>query len=309
MVPAVCILCIVWIQSLRRPGSVLSTEADRCWLREAVLRGDFLIGSHRSMGDSHFARQPATCLEGLAQLKSYNISYLDLDMIYDPSSDQIVIAHPTEFKGTAECRSPCALTPLQSLFKLLQNVFEQEPWLVSLEPKVDWYRTNDSKSLLKEPTVVLEHTLSVMEQFDMKPTHCTLFVDANRVIAAEEPLLNKLSRHCSLSYAVRRHEGLDAQKAVQRMDFEYIMPTIEFHPSHPHYRDTTGIESLRITQQTVPKSVYWEVDTKEDLERVASFRGAGLVSNRPLFVAELLQDPKHSWCSGGGPIKAEKMLE
>ena len=202
-----------------------------------------------------------------------------------------------EFKGTSDFQSPCALTPLKTLFQLLQQVFQQGPWLVSLEPKADWDRTKDPESVLKEPVVVLEHILSVIEQFDIQPAHCTLYIDANKVQAPEKPFLDKLSNHCSLSYAIRRHEGFDAQKAVQRMKYEYIMPTIEFHPSNENYRDTTGVESLRVVQQSVPRSVYWVVDTREDLERVASFRADGLVSNRPLFMVELLRDPKHDWCS------------
>jgi hypothetical protein len=74
------------------------------------------------------------------------------------------------------------------------------------------------------------------------------------------------------------------------------MPTIEFHPSHPNYQATTGMDALRATQQAVEPCIYWTVDTKQDMERAAMLRAAGVVSNQPLQLVQFItQDP--SWCS------------
>ena len=209
--------------------------------------------------------------------------------------DDIVIAHPMEFRGTADYFAPCAKLPLETVLKLLDQAMSQSSWFVSLEPKADWDRTKELE-LLQDPVIVLEHALSVLQKFRVQPAQCTLIVDMTKANPPEKLLLEKLSNHCSFAYAVRRGQGLDAQKAVQNQQYDYICPTIEFHPTHSNYKATTGAESLRALQQSgvVPNVVHWVVDTKEDLERVANFRASGAISNRPLYMVEILQE--HGWC-------------
>jgi len=298
LVPSVVLtLYVIWIRSSQNTLHAVLSEStipDRCWLKDAFDKGDFMVGSHRSLGDSKQKHQPS-CLEGLQQLYAHKIHYLDLDMIYDPSTDQIVIAHPMEFQGTTDIYSPCAKTPLQELFPLLEQAMPQSAWFVSLEPKADWDRTQEFP-LLQEPVLVLEKTLMVLETLQIQPSQCTLYIDANKLQDPEKLVMEKLARHCTFSYAIRRHEGFEAQKAVQLMSYDYVMPTIEFSPTHPNHKATTGVESLRVVQETVRKAVYWIVDTAEDLERVATFRGHGIVSNRPLFMVDMLKDSQHQWC-------------
>ena len=74
------------------------------------------------------------------------------------------------------------------------------------------------------------------------------------------------------------------------------MPSIEFHPSHPNYKATTGIDALRAVQQAVDPCIYWTVDTRLDLERAAMLRATGVVSNQPLQLVQFLTEDA-TWCS------------
>ncbi|CAB9527887.1 expressed unknown protein [Seminavis robusta] len=134
-----------------------------------------------------------------------------------------------------------------------------------------------------------------MRKLHVKPKQCTLYVDVNKVKHEESVVVDELAEHCTLSFAIRRQEAYDAQQAVRLQRYDYIMPTVEYHPSHPNYASTIGINALRVVQQSVPKAIYWIVDTPQDLERVALLRGYGIVSNRPLEMVKLVQDTR-VWC-------------
>lgn len=277
---------------------LLSTEKDRCWLQEAFQRGNFLVGSHRSLGDSQLSKQPS-CLEGLHQLYIHNIHYLDLDLIYDPATLQLVVAHPMEFQGTTQVYSPCANQPLEIVIQLLDQTM-QRSWSVSLEPKADWDRTQDN-SILQPPILLLEQILKVVEKSQLESTQCSLIIDTSKVQSNEMPIVAKLAQYCSFSFAMRRNQGVEIisaslQQQTTIFHYEYLMPTIEFHPTHPNYQATTGMDSLRAVQQTVDQCIYWTVDTRQDLERAAMLRATGIVSNQPLKLVQCLtEDP--SWCS------------
>ena len=83
------------------------------------------------------------------------------------------------------------------------------------------------------------------------------------------------------------------------------MPSIEYHPKHANYAATAGVEVLRhIQEQFIPKTIYWTVDTTEDLERVAQLQGfhGGIVSNRPIEMVRILTDKRYGWCPTKGVV-------
>lgn len=263
-----------------------------------------MVGSHRSLVDSHTiqAEQP-NCLEGLRQLNAHKIHYLDLDLIYDPAQQQLVVAHPMEFTGATQLYSPCAKQPLETLLQLLEQAMPQSAWFVSLEPKANWERLppeqlQASQSVLQAPMVVLEQTLMVVQKLNLQPSQCTLYIDATQIEPVETAIATKLSKYCSLALAMKRDNGEAAKRAARLWHYDYLMPTIEYHPSHPNYQATAGVDALRDVQQSISKTVYWVVDTSEDLERTAQLQGynGGIVSNRPLEMVRLLIDSQSKWC-------------
>ena len=312
MISSIGFLCCIVVMESRtlqskhdiRIGTyAIASESDRCGLQDAFRLGDFWVGSHRSLVDSHWpqAQQP-TCLEGLRQLYAHHVHYLDLDLIYDPTHRQLVVAHPMEFAGTTHVYSPCAKLPLETVLQLLDQAMPQSSWFVSLEPKADWDRTHEANSVLQEPMVLLEQTLAVVQRLKIQPAQCTYYIDANKVQPQEMTLVADIANHCSMALAMKRQDhGETLQKAEQLLHYEYLMPTIEFHPTHPNYLATTGADSLRVVQQSIPniQSVYWIVDTAQDLERVAQLRQGfhgGIVSNRPLEMVRILTDQQYNWC-------------
>ena len=211
------------------------------------------------------------------------------------------------FLGTTDTFSPCALTPLPRMISLIKTPMPK--FLISLEPKADWDRTHEYP-LLKDPATLLKETLRVVSHANLQLDKCTIYVDANKVQPKEEFFLEQISDYCSLAFAVRRFEGHDAQLAMEKKKYDWIMPTIEFHPTHPNYGETTGVESLKRVQFSVPKAIYWIVDTPIDLERVALFKGSGVVSNRPLEMVKMLTDRSYGWCSRAAPpTQAERRRE
>jgi len=70
--------------------------------------------------------------------------------------------------------------------------------------------------------------------------------------------------------------------------YDKVMPTIEFHPNHH------GNEGRFVPKQINRHSIYWNIDTVEDLRLAADLHPAGIVSNTPQFIVETLKDP--SWC-------------
>ena len=59
-------------------------------------------------------------------------------------------------------------------------------------------------------------------------------------------------------------------------DYDMIMPTIEFHPSHAHNTDGNVIP-----QSLWSQSIFWVVDNEDHLALAADMHPYGIVSNSP----------------------------
>lgn len=337
-------------------SNTVASPSERCALQDSFQKGDFWIGSHRSLADTASSQRlllepslatSSQCRDGLRRLLKNGIFYLDLDLIYDAVHHQLVVAHPMEFQGTTQFYSPCAKQPLETVLTLLEeaatdvsksnsnnnNQQKQPSWFVSLEPKADWdraatYDSNgniDPTALLQEPLVLLEQTLAVLKKLNIPPTQCALYIDTNKLDTKSNEQDSKLdivtlhlTRYCRLALAMKRSDrAKDLLPKQPQVSYDYLVPTIEFHPTHPHHAATTGHHSLQQIQTSLLhrndnlRVIYWIVDTAEDLERVAqlllvlsddsnlsdiedSTARGGIVSNRPLEMVRILSAP--SWC-------------
>jgi len=296
--------------------------SDRCGLQDAFYRNDFMVGSHRSLISDDAQQQQQQqqqlslavddqssknyCLWGLQQLYANKIHYLDLDLIYDRIQQVLVVAHPMEFTNKTHIYSPCAKQPLETVLQLLDQAMPNREWFVSLEPKANWERQEQGiDSVLQEPMLSLQQILVVVQKIKLQPTQCTLIIDANQINDEEISLVTDLREHCSFSLAMKGDNGMRAQEAAEVWNYEYVMPSIEYHPKHANYAATAGVEVLRhIQEQFIPKTIYWTVDTTEDLERVAQLQGfhGGIVSNRPIEMVRILTDKRYGWCPTKGVV-------
>jgi hypothetical protein len=226
---SVLFLILVYIPWRQNRVSLPPSERDQCWLQAAFHRGEFMVGSHRSLlGDSQLARPPS-CMDALRLLNATKIHYLDLDLIYDPATERIVVAHPMEFQGTTDFYSPCAKQPLETMLVLMKQAMPT--YFVSLEPKADWDR-DKGNPILKEPALLLQEIIRVMLKLNVRPNQCSLYVDFNKVLPAEEPLLDQLANHCTfgvLKVMTRRGLWLNAattSTSCQQLSFIRPIPTM-----------------------------------------------------------------------------------
>ena len=360
MLMAFLLLTLFCLDGTAKSDSTFPSE--QCALQDAFQNGDFWVGSHRTLADAASRQlEPTTssqqCLDGLRHLLTNGIFYLDLDLIYDALHDQLVVAHPMEFQGTTQFYSPCAKQPLETVLTLLEDAAtfvsnsnsnsnsnksqQKNPsWFVSLEPKADWERTStydrngnmDPTALLQEPLVLLEQTLAVLKKLNIQPTQCALYIDLNKLDTKPKEqdstpeldiVTQHLTRYCRLALAMKRSDRAEDLLPRQPLSYDYLVPTIEFHPAHPNHAATTGQDSLQKIQTSLRhqnnnlRVIYWIVDTAEDLERVAELlvlsapagnsklsveenggstamaRG-GIVSNQPLEMVRILS--AGSWC-------------
>ncbi len=69
---------------------------------------------------------------------------MDLDLIFDETKEnsRVIVAHPMEFKKESEHYSPCSLLPLEKVIGLLDDVYHDQNWFVSLELKGKIYQTS-----------------------------------------------------------------------------------------------------------------------------------------------------------------------
>mmetsp|Transcript_28743 Transcript_28743/g.41945 ORF Transcript_28743/g.41945 Transcript_28743/m.41945 type:complete len:404 (+) Transcript_28743:42-1253(+) len=304
------------------PNGSTSTEEVRCQLQKRFMDGSFLVGSHRSFVDSMEQTQP-TCKAALIDLRSYGVRYFDIDLVYGPHPDDadgasekktLYLAHPMEYFKTSTYNSPCSLTPLSDFLELLNTFYndsDDNRWYITMEPKASWggNTQKDDKKTMAPATEVLAALLDIAQEHDLQPSQCALIILPGQVRSPKEShLVSELKKHCDLDLAIKLTDLESAMKALTLSGFEYqyVMPTIEFHPDHQSHPDEktvgekndhklTTSEALEKIRNTVPNAIFWIIDTRKDLQMAASLDAYGIVSNRPHEVVKWITDDK--WCS------------
>ena len=121
---------------------------------------------------------------------------------------------------------------------------------------------------------------------------CAATLDINpaqddKELELEKKLLEGTLENCQLFKGI----GFSCNPLPRSMgDCDVIMPTIEFHPNHPH-----NTEHKAILEGLWPTSVFWVVDNEEQLELAADMRPNGIVSNSPKKIISILCS--NEWCS------------
>ncbi len=127
-------------------------------------------------------------------------------------------------------------------------------------------------------------------RYNLVKTQCAIIVNPNAVKGAEEKrAFQNLLDHCQLFSGKRLSDVVDDTMNVAGYLYDKIMPTIEFHPLH---QSNEG----RIVPKKINKhSIYWNIDTTEDLRLAADLHPAGIVSNTPQQIVKIIID--ESWCA------------
>ncbi len=290
------VLLISMKDKLTSHDLVGSNEAQRrvgrCWLKHAFKSGEFNLYSHRSYADSTQSEQP-TCEESLTQLKSMGVNHLDLDLVLNESSASapyLVVGHPMEYKRTSDYYSPCANAEFEVMVQTLFKVYGKD-FFISLEPKASWGMSQTEFSdpaLTNLPSNILKALLESVERNELNG-HCAAIVELNlkqeqAELEEEKQILSKILKHCQLFRGIRLADG--APQSLK--EYDILMPTIEFHPSHSHNTGSSLPHSLS------EKSVFWVIDNEENLQFAADLRPNGIVSNSPKNIVEILNSPE--WC-------------
>ena len=284
-------------------------QMHKCWLKRALTLGKFHIFSHRSYFDNTQSMQP-TCQEALEQLKSIGVNHLDLDLVLadkDPTTDdphmhKIVVAHPMEFKHESDFYSPCGNTDFDEMISTLSKVYDGN-FFISMEPKAAWKRTEKELhdlALVNTPSTILEILLLKIVQHNLGGNCAAIVPDIHdrevvvqdeHELQKERSLLDNISKQCQLFRGIRLAD--DAPTTLGR--FDMIMPTIEFHPSHPH-----NIEGKAIPKHLLNKSIFWVVDNEVDLLLAAELQPFAVVSNNPKHLYDIMHGS--NWCSSDDNI-------
>ena len=202
-------------------------------------------------------------------------------------------------------------------------------FFLSLEPKAAWRNTPqeiDDPALTNLPSDILQIFLQAIERHELKG-QCAAIVDlhsnsksnanvnvnvnsnvnsnsshSKEEINQEYLLLKQILLHCEHYSGVRITDPVPTSMG----EYDRIMPTIEFHPKHAHnplqqrggdkdHNDKTAIaNAIEIPRSVLDNSILWTVDDKYDLLMAAEMRPFGIVSNVPLTINAILQDP--DWC-------------
>ena len=281
----------------------------RCRLARALSAGEFRVFSHRAFHDSGQSAQPS-CRDSLERLRSVGVTHLDLDLVLGPEPDddeadryrwvfdedadnELLVAHPMEYKRESSYYSPCANQKFDDVVGYLKDVYGDEDWFISLEPKASWNNSPEELSdlaLTSFPSDILQVLLDKVQEHNLKG-HCAAIVEIKqderfqRETDRQMSLLEEIRRHCQLYRGIRLQDG-----APTTMDgYDVLMPTIEFHPSHPHNAD-----HVSIPDDISRKSIFWVVDSEADLDRAAELRPYGIVSNTPGRIVDIIKSK--SWC-------------
>ncbi|KAL7463556.1 hypothetical protein ACHAXS_003916 [Conticribra weissflogii] len=270
-----------------------ASEQSRCWLKHATKSGIFFIFSHRSYIDNTEELQPS-CEESLMQLKRIGVNHIDLDLVLDErnkSNPHLIVAHPMEFKMNSKYYSPCANRGFDEMMQIVKRVFGED-YFLSMEPKAAWgmtIREYDDTALTDSPSAILEQLLEGIERHRMKGK-CAAIVEINdkqneNELSLERNLMSHILQHCQLFRGIRL-----ADKAPVSLEiYDIIMPTIEFHPSHPHNTDGKVIPT-----DLIKESIFWVVDNEVDLQYAADLQPLGIVSNSPRNIMKIMNDS--TWC-------------
>ena len=284
-----CLVPLLVILSLSRATTPI-TSKQKCWLKDAFERGDFVIYSHRSFFYDNDRPQPS-CTDALSQLKQIGVNHLDLDLVFDKSTDTIVVSHPMEFKRESMYYSPCSLMPLDNLIEVLDEVYNGS-WFISLEPKASWGRTAKEQSdpALVEPIQIMEKLLKIFVTHDLDKSKCAVIIDVNTVNGSEElNIFQKLLNHSQLFVGKRNSDEVADTMDASGFRYDKIMPTIEFHHNHPRN------QGMYVPKQINPQSIFWVIDNEEDLRFAADLQPHGIVTNSPKDIVKIINDP--NWCS------------
>jgi hypothetical protein len=295
-----CVFGIVLFRSIVNPRfdnsqSVSASTGhtnDKCWLKYALKSGELKLFSHRSYYDN--TQEETSCIESLTQLKDIGVTHLDLDLCLDQSDSalSLVVAHPMEFKHELNYYSPCANTDFDEMIQALEHVYGND-FFISMEPKAAWGNTaqelNDA-ALTNLPSSIMKVLFDKIEQHDLRGK-CAVILEINteahdgHEIRLERSLLKNILSYCQLFKGIRLKD--DTPFALG--EYDMIMPTIEFHPSHPH-----NFNGEVIARDLWSKSIFWVVDNEQDLVFAAELHPFGIVSNAPRMIVDIVESS--SWC-------------
>ena len=302
IIAAACFIFVLVILSrrvllhlLHQPSSPPRSDIheSKCWLKQAINSGECQLFSHRSYYDS----QSDSCRSALEQLKNIGVNHLDLDLVLAPDEEttpRLIVAHPMEYKRITKTYSPCGNTEFNEMIHLIKSVYSHD-FFISMEPKAAWGQTQqelEDIALVNRPSKILETVLDLIELNELAG-HCAVIAEINYQVlydaAAElhrqEELLRKITQHCQLFKGIRLSDDVTN---LQIGHYDAIMPTIEFHPRHPHNE-----EGKVIQQELWSKSIAWVVDNEIDLEFAAELSPRGIVSNSPREIVKILE----GWCN------------
>mmetsp|Transcript_16344 Transcript_16344/g.24428 ORF Transcript_16344/g.24428 Transcript_16344/m.24428 type:complete len:410 (+) Transcript_16344:221-1450(+) len=257
-----------------------------------------------------------------------------LELEQEKNSDRVsilIVAHPMEYKHVSNYYSPCSNIDFDSFIATLKSVYGGESsnantaFFLSLEPKAAWHNTPQEigdPALTNHPSDILQMFLQAIKRHELKG-QCAAIVDIpsnsnsnieeteeteETEINQESILLKQILQHCEHYSGVRITDPIPMSLG----EFDRIMPTIEFHPKHSHnplqqhganangginsdnYNNNDGT-AVEIPRRVLDNSILWTVDDKQDLLMAAEMRPYGIVSNVPLTINAILQDP--DWCN------------
>lgn len=293
--------------SVKKP--TYTANENKCWIKKAISSHQLKLFSHRTFSNANLETQP-TCEESLLKLKEINVNHFDVDLVLN--GDELIVAHPMEFKRESSYYAPCSNLPIDEFLSLIQKVYtNDEDYFISFEPKAAWDNTDaqiEDQALTNLPSDILSKFQQAMQKHIMKH-HCAAIVDIRTTdqtshpvqeIEKQKSIMKEILQICLHFSGIRISDPVPQSTGV----YDYIMPTIEFHPHHPHnpYQktDVDGGKLLRkgrhttIPDKVLKKSIMWVVDTAQDLEMAAELRPYGIVSNVPLVLHELVN--QDSWC-------------
>jgi len=293
-------------KSLRKKSSQKSSP--ECLLKEAYESGDFTLYSHRSFYDINDPESTNTefksqekivkaCTNSLEALKAINVNHLDIDLVLDEDSNEIIVSHPMEFKRESNVYSPCSLLPLPTLIPLLDKTYssgnDHDSWFISMEPKGQWHHSAEEEkdAALALPLDVMKKVLSIVQEHKFTPQNCAVIINCLLLQGEEEErLVRELQKYCQLFVGIRRSdpvgEILQVESKPNGFHYDYLMPSVEFHPKHANHEQSYDFN--------LNKSVFWVVDNEDDLRLVADMNMRAIVSNTPKKIVDILNDP--NWC-------------
>lgn len=280
---------------------------NQCWLKQAHKKGEFVIFSHRTYVNSALPQQQQpSCHDALQQLKNLGIHHIDIDLVLDEAQfpPRLVVAHPMEYNKLSKYYSPCANTELDNFIQLLEHIYDNGDFFLSMEPKAAWGNTPvelDNPALANLPSKILERLLNAIQRNVLSGDNCAAIVEipeghvkgrSNEEIMNEEELLSEILDYCQWFKGVRFVDGAVTSMSMSMGDYDMIMPSIEFHPRHPHNLKQNRNDGV-IPRKVRENALFWVVDDEDMLELAADLRPAGIVSNSPENIVAIID----GWCS------------